>query len=86
VSDVQQSSTLVEVNQSNREAREKGFELAIADMSNNLAVELDRFKEKIKEDKSVQITHRQGYGGGGGIQWPALLVLAGLLMLRVAKR
>jgi rhombotail lipoprotein len=85
VSDVQQSSTLVEVNQVNREAREKGFELAMADMSQNLAVELDRFKEKIKEDKSVQITHRQGYGGGGGIQWPFLLMLAGLAIIRVAK-
>jgi len=85
VSDVQQSSTLVEVSQVNREAREKGFELAMADMSENLAVELDRFKEKIKEDKSVQITHRQGYGGGGGIQWPFLLMLAGLAIVRIAK-
>jgi len=86
VSDIQQSSTLVEVNQVNREAREKGFELAMADMSNNLAAELDRFKEKIKEDKSVQITHRQGYGGGGGTQWPFLLMLVGLAILRMAKR
>tara|TARA_R110002167_G_scaffold366280_1_gene594252 strand:+ start:222 stop:503 length:282 start_codon:yes stop_codon:yes gene_type:complete len=86
VSDIQQSSTLVEVNQINREAREKGFELAMADMSNNLAVELDRFKEKIKKDKSVQVTHRQGYGGGGGIQWPFLLMLAGLAIFRIAKR
>ncbi|MCW9058876.1 MAG: rhombotarget lipoprotein [Gammaproteobacteria bacterium] len=86
VSDIQQSSTLVEVDQAGREAREKGFELAMADMSNNLAVELDRFKEMIKEDKSVQITHRQGYGGGGGIQWPFLLMLAGLAILRIARR
>ena len=86
VSDVQQSSTLVEVNQVNREAREKGFELAMADMSNNLAVELERFKEKIKEDKTVEITHRQGYGGGGGVQWPYLLMLAGLAIIRIARR
>lgn len=86
VSDVQQSSSLVEVDQVNRGVREKGFELAVADMTNNLAVELDRFKEKIKEDKSVQVTHSQGYGGGGGIQWPFLLMLAGLAILRIAKR
>ncbi|WP_372738666.1 rhombotarget lipoprotein [Neptunomonas sp.] len=85
VSDVQQSSSLVEVDQVNRGVREKGFELAVADMTNNLAVELDRFKEKIKEDKSVQITHSQGYGGGGGIQWPFLLILAGLAILRITK-
>ena len=86
VSDIQQSSTLLKVNQVSREAREKGFELAMIDMSNNLAVELDRFKEMIKEDKSVQITHKQGYGGGGGIQWPFLLILVGLAIFRIAKR
>lgn len=86
VSDVQQSSTLVEVNQVNREAREMGFELAMSDMSDNLASELEQFKEKIKEDKSVQVTHKEGYGGGGGIQWPFLLMLAGLAIFRIAKR
>ena len=86
VNEVQKSSTLNEVRSTNREVREKGFELAMLDMSNNLAAELNHFKAKIKEDKSVKITHRQGYGGGGGIQWPALLVLAGLAILRVARR
>ncbi|CAA0125304.1 Uncharacterised protein [Halioglobus japonicus] len=86
VSDIEESSTLVEVDQVNREAREKGFELAMADMADNLALELDRFKAKIKEDKSVQVSNREGYGGGGGMQWPFLLILAGLAAVRVAKR
>ena len=86
VSDIQQTSTLVEVSRGNREAREKGFELAMMDMSTNLSAELDRFKEKIKQDKSVQITHRQGYGGGGGVQWPFLLIIIGLAIFRVVKR
>jgi len=86
VSDIQQSSTLVELDQDIRDAREKGFGLAMADMSNNLALELDRFKARIKEDKSVQVTHREGYGGGGGIQWPILLIIAGLGILRRIKR
>ena len=86
VSDIEQSSTLVEVNQINREARGKGFELAMADMTNNLAIELDRFKERVKEDNSVQISHRQGYGGGGGTQWPFLLMLAVLAIFKVVKR
>ena len=55
-------------------------------MTNNLAAELDRFKEKIKEDKSVQVTHRQGYGGVGAIQWPVLFLIAGLAVLRIFKR
>lgn len=82
VSDVQQSSTLVEVEQGNRDAREKGFQLAMVDMTNNLALELDRFRARIKEDKSVAVSHRQGYGGGGGVQWPILLVLAALVLFR----
>jgi len=86
VSDIQKSSTLLEVNQVNREMTGKGFELAMADMSNNLAAELERFKEKIKQDKSVEITHRQGYGGGGGIGWQFLLILIGLAIVRFAKR
>lgn len=86
VSDVQQTSTLVEVDKSQREAREKGFELAMADMSNNLAIELDRFKERIKEDKSVQVTHREGYGGGGGIQLPIFLILVGFAVVRLIRR
>ncbi len=86
VSDTQQSSTLVEVNQASRAAREKGFELAMQDMSNNLAAELDLFKEKIKQDKSVHIAHRQGYGGGGGMQWPVLLLIIGFAILRAVRR
>ena len=86
VSDVKEATTFLEVNPNSREIRGKGFELAMADMSANLAVELGRFKERVKEDKSVQISHREGYGGGGSIQWPVLLMIIGLGMLRVIKR
>lgn len=86
VSDVSASSTLVEMNKGNRETRELGFELAMADMSKNLAVELERFKERIKHDKSVEVSHRQGYGGGGAVQWPLLLMLLSLLLAIKFKR
>lgn len=86
VSDVSASSTLVEMNKGNRETRELGFELAMQDMSKNLAVELERFKERIKHDKSVEVSHRQGYGGGGAVQWPLLLMLLSLLLVIKFKR
>lgn len=86
VSNTKQSSTLIEVNQSIMDAKQDGFELAMADMSKNLAVELDRFKAKIKEDKSVKITHRDGYGGGGGTQWPFILILGCMAVIRAIKK
>ncbi|NNF52765.1 MAG: rhombotarget lipoprotein, partial [Gammaproteobacteria bacterium] len=48
-----------------RRNREQGFERAMADMTTNLAVELDAFRERIKQDKSVVVTERPGYRGGG---------------------
>lgn len=86
VSNIQQSSTLVDQKQNSTDVRTKGFESAMADMTNNLSKELREFKTRIKEDKSVTITHSEGYGGGGGIQWQyLLLLLLGLLVLRIKK-
>lgn len=82
VSETTNKSTLIGVSASERDAREEGFELAMADMSTNLAAELDRFKQKIKEDKSVQISHSEGYGGGGAFQLPTLILILGLACLR----
>lgn len=56
------------------------------DMSGNLALELDRFKQRIKQDKSVQVSHRQGYGGGGALQWPLAMLLAGLGLFLSVRR
>lgn len=86
VSDIKQSSTLMEVGQANREVMDQGFTLAMTDMSNNLVKELMRFEERVQEDKSVTISHREGYGGGGSTGWPFLLLLAGLVAVRFAKK
>ncbi|NLC99801.1 MAG: rhombotarget lipoprotein [Gammaproteobacteria bacterium] len=87
VSENKRSSTLVEVEQVNRATRSEGFELAMADMSNNLAAELSRFKERIKQDKSVQVSRRQGYSGGGGaLQWPLVMLLAGIALMLTLRR
>ncbi len=87
VSEHKRSSTLVEVEQVNRATRGEGFELAMADMSNNLAAELSRFKERIKQDKSVQVSRRQGYSGGGGaLQLPLVMLLAGVALMLTVRR
>ena len=87
VSEHKRSSTLVEVEQVNRATRGEGFELAMADMSNNLAAELSRFKERIKQDKSVQVSRRQGYSGGGGaLQLHLVMLLAGVALMLTVRR
>lgn len=59
-------STGMDVMEVSREVSEESFEAAMGQMTTNLDAELGRFKERIKEDQSVQIAHRDsGYGGGG---------------------
>ena len=49
-------------------ARQGSFDSAIENLSTNLETELSSFKERIKKDKSVEITYRPGFSGGGD-QW-----------------
>lgn len=87
VSEVQKSSTLLEIAKIDRESKAEGFETAMTDMTQNLVTELDRFKNRIKEDKSVQISHRDGYGGSGAIHSSFLLVLLGLgIWIRLIRK
>ena len=66
VNKIEATSTLVNSVEEMRKARELSFTLAMADMTQNLDRELDAFKERIKKDNCVVITHREGYTGGGG--------------------
>ncbi len=86
VNEFKSSSTLVGVERDVREAQQKGFELAMADMTVNLDKELSTFKERIKTDGSVRVTRVGGTGeGGGGAAHPALLALL-VLLLPLARR
>lgn len=86
INKIQATSTLVSNTEEMRKAREKSFSLAMADMTANLAEELDKFKERIKKDQSVTITHRQGYGGGGAFGLGTVLVLTGVLAAKHGLR
>lgn len=84
VDETQRSSTAVRSGQVDREIRAEGFELAMDDMSANLAMELERFKHRIKEDRSVQVSTRPGHvgsGGGGALGWPLVLLLTMVALL-----
>jgi rhombotail lipoprotein len=81
-SEVSGKATMVEAGSELRKSKEKGFELAMADMTDNLEVVLDGFEARIEaeEDVGVTIAHRPGYEGGGGSHDPALLAMLALLL------
>lgn len=81
------NTTLIGSAEELRKSREQGFERAMGDMTNNLATELDVFRERIKQDKSVAVTKRPGYSGGGeGFGLSIVLLLAGLICRRGAAQ
>lgn len=69
------NTTLIGSTETLRENREESFSRAMQDMTGNLNVELGRFRERIKEDKSVLVSHRPGYKAGGGEGLSILLLL-----------
>lgn len=71
-------STLVGDAVRRRVAMEQGFDLAMADMTANLATEIEQFKERIKQDRSVTVSHRAGYSGTGSFDAVLLLLLGPL--------
>ena len=81
-SEASSNSTLMDLDRDLRASQQRGFEKAMADMTVNLGKELNVFKERIKTDGSVNITHSARYSGGGGGDGAGLAALA--LLLAVA--
>ena len=80
-SQVKANATAVGLETRLRADSAKGFELATADMINNLEAELAAFRTRIKEQpEQVQITHRPGYSGAGSFGGGLALVLSGALL------
>jgi rhombotail lipoprotein len=73
-------STAVQSRETVRKSSEASFVVAMRTMTDNLALELDRFQERAMEDAQVaDVEWKQGFGGGGALGlWFALtLLLAG---------
>ncbi len=73
-------STAVENPEKLREQRTEGFTAAMADMTNNLATELDRFEERLEQEPTLAQVEwsEDADGGGAAADWLALLLLATL--------
>jgi len=75
-------STLVEAGEVVRKARDASFGAAMEQMTGNLTVELDRFRERVKEDPTVARTEWKPGFGGGAVGW---LLLAWLVLAAIAR-
>jgi rhombotail lipoprotein len=82
INKIEGTSTLVNSTEKMRKSREESFSLAMSDMTNNLSRELEVFKERIKTDKSVAVTHRDGYGGGGSFGFVSILLMLGFVFIK----
>ncbi len=74
-------STLVESSEVVRKTRDASFAAAMGAMTKNLAVELDRFRDRVKENPGVAEVKWKPGSGGGSIGW-LLLGLLGVSALR----
>ncbi len=69
-------STLVEAGETVRKARDASFASAMDEMTGNLSVELDRFRERVKTDPTVAKTEWKPGSGVGSCSWLILLAAA----------
>jgi rhombotail lipoprotein len=58
-----------------RESLAAGFDQALAQLVPALQGELDRFRERVKNDAMVKVEARPGYRSGGAFDASALLLL-----------
>jgi rhombotail lipoprotein len=86
VSEISSSTTLVGLEADLRATQQKGFGIAMDDMTVNLDKELDVFKDRIRQDQSVRVSYSPGYSGGGGGGAGGLGSIAALLLLVGARR
>ncbi|MCP4300899.1 MAG: rhombotarget lipoprotein [Gammaproteobacteria bacterium] len=69
-------STLIESNEVVRKTKDASFAAAMGTMTQNLAMELDRFRERVREDPQVAaVEWKPGYGGGGALSLWFVLAL-----------
>ncbi|WP_251358633.1 rhombotarget lipoprotein [Kangiella sp. TOML190] len=86
-SSVKGRSTPVNLSEELRHDSAEGFRVAASNMTGNLELELEKFQEKIKNDKdSVIVSNKKGYSGAGGFGMFEILVLWLLLSLTLPFR
>lgn len=86
VSELAGHRALAASSQYSRESLSGGFEQALGRMVPVLHDELDRFKDRVKNDATVQVEHRPGSRTGGSMDLWGLGLLLGLAGAYVRRR
>ncbi|MBI5660109.1 MAG: rhombotarget lipoprotein [Nitrosomonadales bacterium] len=73
---VKGSAAMATFSEKSRAARLDGFGKALDNLVPQLQHELNLFKERIKKDQSVKVTHSPGYSGGGDMGWIGIFLVA----------
>jgi rhombotail lipoprotein len=69
-----------------RAARTEGYRRAVDDLIPQLQVSLDGFKDRIKASTSIKIENKQGYKGGGSVNWAWLSFVVLLGWIGIGRR
>lgn len=86
-SSIKNHATLVRNGYELRKTSAESFAAASAQMSTNLAQELELFKVRAKEaPETVRIEHKPGYTGGGSLDGGAALLVVLMVGAQLAKR
>ncbi len=79
-------SALINSSEKLRIARQGSFDTAIDNLAVNLETELSSFTKRIKKDKSVEISYRPGFSGGGGAMSLTVLILCLIVLTKTFIR
>lgn len=74
-SQVKGGASAVGFSEATRQGRLNGYKLAVEDLIPNLQTELNKFRERIKNDSKFKVENKPGYHGGGDLGDMAWLLL-----------
>ena len=73
---VKGGASMAGFSEKSRAAQIEGYNDAVDQLIPNLQSELDRFRERIKNDAAYKVENKEGYKGGGALGWLSLALAA----------
>jgi rhombotail lipoprotein len=85
-SQVKGAASMAGFSERSRAAQIDGYNQAVEQLIPQLRKELEGFKERIKSDSGFKVENRQGYSGGGSLDWLYLIVALVLVAAGCRRR